>query len=252
MTDQAPVIETRNLARRFGRTDAVDGLTLRVAAGRCYGFFGRNGAGKTTTIKCLLNLLQPTGGEVRIFGLDPASDEVARSRGVLPVDVGARDARLRRLLPGTLEPGDRGDAAEAVPARPGAKDERAVERAAHAARAHHRHLRRAGPARARRAHLRTGSHRPPRVHPDRHRRVSGRRAWTPDGVRLDAPHLGVRGAHRRVHDHRPRTRGVDARSRRGSRAVSADPGALRDRARSAGLSAGTHAAPARCSASGSR
>ena len=45
--------------------------------GRCYGFFGRNGAGKTTTIKCLLNLLRPTSGEVKVFGLDPARDEVA-------------------------------------------------------------------------------------------------------------------------------------------------------------------------------
>jgi len=38
--------------RRYGRTDAVNGLSLNVAPGRCYGFFGRNGAGKTTTIKC--------------------------------------------------------------------------------------------------------------------------------------------------------------------------------------------------------
>ena len=44
--------------------------------GRCYGFFGRNGAGKTTTIKCLLNLLRPTSGSARVFGLDPARDEV--------------------------------------------------------------------------------------------------------------------------------------------------------------------------------
>ena len=48
----------------------------RVMPGRCYGFFGRNGAGKTTTIKCLLNLLRPTSGEIRIFGLDPARREV--------------------------------------------------------------------------------------------------------------------------------------------------------------------------------
>lgn len=73
----SPAIEITNLVRRYGRTDAVNGLSLRVEAGRCYGFFGRNGAGKTTTIKCLLNLLRPTSGSVRIFGLDPAKDEVA-------------------------------------------------------------------------------------------------------------------------------------------------------------------------------
>jgi ABC-2 type transport system ATP-binding protein len=77
MTDQRLAIEIRNLVRRFGRTEAVDGLTLRVTPGRCYGFFGRNGAGKTTTIKCLLNLLRPTSGEVRVFGFDPARQEVA-------------------------------------------------------------------------------------------------------------------------------------------------------------------------------
>src|SRR4051812_11871101 len=77
MTPNNPVIEVRNLVRRYGRTDAVDGLSLSVPAGRCYGFFGRNGAGKTTTIKCLLNLLRPTSGEVKVFGMNPAQHEVA-------------------------------------------------------------------------------------------------------------------------------------------------------------------------------
>ena len=72
-----PAIEIRNLVRRYGRTDAVNGLSLSVAPGRCYGFFGRNGAGKTTTIKCLLNLLRPTSGHLAVFGMDPARDEVA-------------------------------------------------------------------------------------------------------------------------------------------------------------------------------
>jgi ABC-2 type transport system ATP-binding protein len=72
-----PVIEIDTLVRRFGRHDAVNGLSLRVQPGRCYGFFGRNGAGKTTTIKCLLNLLRPTSGTVRLFGMDPRTDEVA-------------------------------------------------------------------------------------------------------------------------------------------------------------------------------
>jgi ABC-2 type transport system ATP-binding protein len=71
-----PAIEIRDLRRRYGRTDAVDGLSLNVEPGRCYGFLGRNGAGKTTTIKCLLNLLRPTSGSVRVFGLDPARHEV--------------------------------------------------------------------------------------------------------------------------------------------------------------------------------
>src|SRR5216117_1622494 len=77
MTHTNPVIEIRNLVRRYGHTDAVDGLSLSVPAGRCYGLFGRNGAGKTTTIKCLLNLIRPTSGETRVFGLDPVRDEVA-------------------------------------------------------------------------------------------------------------------------------------------------------------------------------
>jgi ABC-2 type transport system ATP-binding protein len=75
MTTQ-PVIEVKGLVRRYGTLEAVHGLNLTVPPGRCYGFFGRNGAGKTTTIKCLLNLLRPTAGQVRVFGLDPQQDEV--------------------------------------------------------------------------------------------------------------------------------------------------------------------------------
>jgi ABC-2 type transport system ATP-binding protein len=77
MNSHEPVIDIQNLVRTYGKTDAVNGLNLRVQRGRCYGFFGRNGAGKTTTIKCLLNLLQPTSGSIRVFGVDPAKDEVA-------------------------------------------------------------------------------------------------------------------------------------------------------------------------------
>jgi ABC-2 type transport system ATP-binding protein len=55
-------------------------LSLTVEPGRCYGFFGRNGAGKTTTIKCLLHLLRPQSGQVRVFGLDPAKHEVEVKR----------------------------------------------------------------------------------------------------------------------------------------------------------------------------
>lgn len=72
-----PVIEIKDLRRSYGKHDAVNGLSLSVQPGRCYGFFGRNGAGKTTTIKCLLNLLRPNSGTVNVFGLNPQREEVA-------------------------------------------------------------------------------------------------------------------------------------------------------------------------------
>ena len=77
MNTDAPAIALTGLVRRYGKHDAVNGLDLTVRPGRCYGLFGRNGAGKTTTIKCLLNLLRPDAGSVRVFGLDPERDEVA-------------------------------------------------------------------------------------------------------------------------------------------------------------------------------
>jgi len=80
MNTPTPAIEIENLAYAYGRAEAVHDLSLRVQPGRCYGLFGRNGAGKTTTMKCLLNLLRPQRGQVRVFGLDPAKAEVAVKR----------------------------------------------------------------------------------------------------------------------------------------------------------------------------
>ena len=80
MNTPTPVIQIENLAYAYGRAEAVHDLSLQVQPGRCYGLFGRNGAGKTTTMKCLLNLLRPQRGQVRVFGLDPAKAEVAVKR----------------------------------------------------------------------------------------------------------------------------------------------------------------------------
>src|SRR6266702_4881424 len=80
MNSQTPAIEIQNLAYAYGRAEAVQDLSLTVQPGRCYGLFGRNGAGKTTTMKCLLNLLRPQRGQVQVFGLDPAKQEVAVKR----------------------------------------------------------------------------------------------------------------------------------------------------------------------------
>jgi ABC-2 type transport system ATP-binding protein len=77
MSSPTPAIQIENLSYAYGRAEAVHDLNLKVQPGRCYGLFGRNGAGKTTTMKCLLNLLRPRHGQVRVFGLDPASAEVA-------------------------------------------------------------------------------------------------------------------------------------------------------------------------------
>ena len=80
MNLSTPVIQIENLGYTYGRAEAVHDLCINVQPGRCYGLFGRNGAGKTTTMKCLLNLLRPQRGAVRVFGLDPAKAEVAVKR----------------------------------------------------------------------------------------------------------------------------------------------------------------------------
>ena len=80
MNSLTPAIDIQNLAYSYGKAEAVNDLSLRARPGRCYGLFGRNGAGKTTTMKCLLNLLRPQGGQVRVFGLDPANVEVEVKR----------------------------------------------------------------------------------------------------------------------------------------------------------------------------
>ena len=77
MTESKPAIQIEGLTYAYGRAEAVRNLSLNVRPGRCYGLFGRNGAGKTTTMKCLLNLLRPQSGQVRVFGFDPAKHEVA-------------------------------------------------------------------------------------------------------------------------------------------------------------------------------
>lgn len=79
-TPPSHTIEVENLTRVFGQSDAVNNLSFVVRPGTVFGFFGRNGAGKTTTIRCLLNLLKPTAGTVRIFGLSPTLNEVEVKR----------------------------------------------------------------------------------------------------------------------------------------------------------------------------
>lgn len=65
-----PLIEVRNLTKKFGSFTAVDGISFTVEEGKIIGFLGPNGAGKTTTIQMILDLVTPTSGEILIFGKD--------------------------------------------------------------------------------------------------------------------------------------------------------------------------------------
>lgn len=72
----ASPIECTNLRKTYdGKVEAVRGLSLQIEAGQCFGLLGPNGAGKTTTIEILEGLLDPTSGEVRIFGYTWAENE---------------------------------------------------------------------------------------------------------------------------------------------------------------------------------
>jgi ABC-2 type transport system ATP-binding protein len=83
-------IRTRGLTKRYGELVAVDHLDLEVQAGEIFGLLGQNGAGKTTTILMLLGLTEPSDGQARVVGLDPARRplEVKRRVGYLPDSVG--------------------------------------------------------------------------------------------------------------------------------------------------------------------
>lgn len=76
------VVELDGVSRRFGKTVALDGLSLRVPRGCVYGLVGVNGAGKTTLIKHILGLLKARSGSVRVFGLDPVRNPVAVLRRI--------------------------------------------------------------------------------------------------------------------------------------------------------------------------
>jgi ABC-2 type transport system ATP-binding protein len=73
----APVIELREVVKRYGAFTAVDHVSLTVEKGEFFGFLGPNGAGKTTTIKMMTGLLRPTSGACLIHGIDVQKHPVA-------------------------------------------------------------------------------------------------------------------------------------------------------------------------------
>ncbi len=91
MTDL--VIQTKGLTKRYGDFVAVNDLDLAIKPGEIYGLLGPNGSGKTTTILMLLGLTEPSGGHMRVLGLDPGLDPlgVKAQVGYLPDSVGFYD-----------------------------------------------------------------------------------------------------------------------------------------------------------------
>ena len=127
-------IETDGLAKRYGRTIALDSLTMRVERGEVFGFLGPNGAGKTTAVKLLLGLARASGGDGTVLGA-PLGDLPTRRRiGYLPELFRYQGWLTGREVMGVHADlaGLRGDAARAIDEALEAVDlaDRATERVA--------------------------------------------------------------------------------------------------------------------------
>lgn len=80
MTPTVPIVDVKNLTKRFGDTPVLRGISLSAAQGTVLGVLGPNGAGKTTAINCLTTLLAPDSGTATIAGYDVVSQpEAVRS-----------------------------------------------------------------------------------------------------------------------------------------------------------------------------
>jgi lipooligosaccharide transport system ATP-binding protein len=81
-----PLIEARGLRKQFGDFTAVDGIDVQVQRGEAFGFLGPNGAGKSSTMRMIGCVSPPSGGDLRILGMDPRSDgaRIRARLGVVP------------------------------------------------------------------------------------------------------------------------------------------------------------------------
>ena len=92
------VLEVKNLRKEY-KEFTLDNVSLSLPEGYIMGIIGPNGAGKTTTIKLLMNMINPDGGEMSIFGLDPRKDE----RGQEPHRLRGRGAAFLPEQDGSLD-----------------------------------------------------------------------------------------------------------------------------------------------------
>jgi ABC-2 type transport system ATP-binding protein len=84
------MLEVNALRKTYGKTVAIDGVTLKAGKGETIGLLGPNGAGKTTTVSIIAGLLRPDSGEVLIGGrrLKGDTDPAKRNIGLVPQDIG--------------------------------------------------------------------------------------------------------------------------------------------------------------------
>jgi len=86
-----PVLEVNSLFKNYGKVQALKGISFFAEEGEIFGLIGPNGAGKTTTLRIISTLLTPSGGEVKVLGLDVQKDasKVRKFISYLPEEAGA-------------------------------------------------------------------------------------------------------------------------------------------------------------------
>lgn len=110
-TTSAPLLQVRQLTKKYGKRLAVQGLDMNVYQGDIYGFLGPNGAGKTTTIRMILGLIQKSGGDVLLDGKrlqdirDPFAEMgcLVEAPGLYPMLTGRQNLQVFQRLRGQID-----------------------------------------------------------------------------------------------------------------------------------------------------
>ena len=117
-----PVLRAEEVSKRYGRVEALRGVSFQVPRGSLAGLVGPNGSGKTTLIRILVGIIRPSSGKALLFGEDPWRSSRARERlgyiperPVLPSSVPVRELlRIAAMIRGSPRPLDAADEAIAL------------------------------------------------------------------------------------------------------------------------------------------
>ena len=81
------MLEINNLSKHYGKTVGIKDLNLEIKKGEIFGFIGPNGSGKSTTIRCIMNLIKKTTGQITINGIDNERADIKEIIGYLPSEI---------------------------------------------------------------------------------------------------------------------------------------------------------------------